>query len=167
MKEESRLSGMWDGGAYFFTNLMLARCLDRNLVATKEFCGYGYVDEFPTNVNFVLQPGLTLSGLVKDTAGMVVSNAMVSLWFYSSRSSLRVDPPLAKTDESGRFRIPALPRGWNYYLDDGVTKKGYKPTGGALKAEDSNWDHYEFWTFVMRPEGQQVPGIDLGFQVKP
>ena len=135
MKEEARLSGVWDGGAMAPTNLIVARCLERNLVATKEFCG---LNEFPTKVNFVLQPGLTLSGLVKDTDGRPVSDAMVSLRFYSFGSRLRVDPPLARTEETGRFRIPALPRGWNYYFDYGVTKKGYKPTGGL---KDGGLDH--------------------------
>jgi hypothetical protein len=85
------------------TNCMLARDLERNLAAIQEFSGT------PSNVSFILQPGVTLAGSVQDTKGAPVSNALVDLRLNASGWNGRVVPLLPKAEAQGSSSTFAWP----------------------------------------------------------
>jgi protocatechuate 3,4-dioxygenase beta subunit len=156
----TREFGFWSG-PISPTNFVMARSLERNLVAIQEF------DVFPTDLDLTLQPGITLSGSVKDTEGAPVTNATVDISMLSGHSFARLWPHPIKVDAQGSFTFPALPQGREYYFFQGITAKGHGTAGGHLKAEDSKTNHYEFPAFVLKRANQILAGQVLGQDGKP
>jgi protocatechuate 3,4-dioxygenase beta subunit len=150
----------WDG---FIspTNFILARSLERNLAAIQEF------DTIPNSLDLTLQPGITLSGSVKDPDGVPVTNATVDIRIESGRSSRQMGPPLIKVDAQGSFVIPAMPQGRTYYFFNDINAKGYGTAGGILKDVDSKTNHYEFPAFVLKRADRKLAGQILGRDGKP
>jgi protocatechuate 3,4-dioxygenase beta subunit len=164
----SRETMAWDG-EISPTNFILARSLERNLAAIQEFAA------FPTNLDLTLQPGITLSGSVKNSEGAPVTNATVNLSILAGGSIPKLSPRPTKVDAQGSFTFPALPQGREYYFFQGITAKGSGTAGGRLKAEDSKTNHYEFPAFVLEradrilagrvldEDGHPLAGADVRF----
>jgi protocatechuate 3,4-dioxygenase beta subunit len=151
-------------GAFDPENWLMARSLDRNLVAIQEFEGT------PTNLDLNLQPGFTLSGSVKDTKGAPVSNALVKLSFGPGGASMRqLGPQPVMADAHGSFSIPALPQAWIYgFLNNGITAKGYGWVGGYfVTINNTQTNHYEFPAFVLKPADRDLAGQVLDSDSKP
>jgi protocatechuate 3,4-dioxygenase beta subunit len=130
-------------GAVQRTNLILARNSRDNLAAIHEF------DVFPTNLDLTLQPGITLTGLVQDTEGTPVTNATVPIG--------RLLPHPTKVDVQGRFSIPALPQGRQYFIE-GVTAKGYGTTSRGVLANNTFVSRYEFPPLVLKRADRRLEG---------
>jgi hypothetical protein len=127
-----------------WTNFVMARSLDRNLAAIAEF-------EFPpTNLDFTLSPGLTLTGSVKDPNGNAITNATVNMCFYMQYVCPLFEKPVP-VDNRGRFSIPALPQGGDYSCFHGVTAPGYSFANGQVNAAHTMTNRYEFPPFVLSP----------------
>ena len=142
------------------TNCLMARDFARNLAAIQGFSGT------PQNMDLNLQPGITLSGFVKDAKGAPMSNTEVNLIFLSGHSAPRLSLRPLQTDAQGAFSIPALPQGCDYYL--ALTNvPGYGPAGGQLLAKDAQTNRYEFPTFVLKPADRKLAGHVLGPDGKP
>jgi len=157
----SREDYYWEG-PISPTNFILARSVERNLAAIQEF------DEFPTNLDLDLHPGITLSGSVKDPGGAPVTNATVDLRLESAYSSAVVGPPPIKVNEQGAFVLPAMPQGRPYYFSEGITAKGYGTMHGYyLKAEDTRTNRYEFPAFVLKRADRRLAGQVVGLDGKP
>jgi protocatechuate 3,4-dioxygenase beta subunit len=132
----------------------MARSLERNLAAIQEF------DTIPTELDLTLEPGITLSGCVKDTHGAPVTSAMVELRILSANSAPSLDPQPARVDAQGCFSFPALPRGRQYSV--AASARGYGMASGELEAEDAKPGHYEFPTLVLKEAGLRLAGQVLG-----
>ncbi len=127
------------------TNFLMARDFRRNLAAIQEFAA------IPTNLDLELQPGITISGSVKDTNGIPITPASVDLGILSGGFLEELEPQPIEVDSQGRFSISALPQGRGYWLHDGIKAPSYVPGSGQLKAEDSRTNHFEFPPFVLVP----------------
>jgi ankyrin repeat protein/protocatechuate 3,4-dioxygenase beta subunit len=181
IRQVSNRNFFWDG-VINPTNFVMAQELKRNLAVVQEFGtdertfnGLGII---PTNLDLMLQPGITLSGSVKDSGGAPVTNATVDISMLSGHSFARLWPRPFKVDAQGSFTIPALPQGREYYFFQGITAKGYGTAGGQLKAEDSKTNHYDFPAFVLEradrilagqvldEDGHPIAGADVRFNGK-
>ena len=160
IRQDSRGFGFWDGPINS-TNFVMARDLERNLSVIQEF------DKIPNNLDLTLQPGITISGSVKDTDGKPITSASVELRILSGHSITKVVEQPIKVDDQGSFSVPALPQGREYYFFDGIKAKGYGVGGGRLKAEDTKTNHYEFPAFVLKQADRKLAGQVLGRDSKP
>jgi protocatechuate 3,4-dioxygenase beta subunit len=164
----SRETGGWDG-IICPTNCVLARSLERNLAAILEF------DRIPTNLDLTLQPGITFSGVVTDTNGAPITNAVVNISMEYGRMLPGVLPSPMPVDARGAFFIPALPQGRQYGISDGITAKGYGTGYKYVPEKETHTNRYEFPTFVLKRanlmlagkvldmDGNPLPGASVGF----
>ena len=133
------------------TNSIIARDLGRNLAAAQDF------HMTTTNVDMVLQPGITLSGFVKDIEGAPISGAEVRLLFQGSSQNVLLEGQLIKVNEAGHFSVSALPRGREFYIS-GVTAKGYGCDNKIVRAKDTQTNHYELSPFVLKRADKNIAG---------
>lgn len=146
-------------GQPILTNCIMARDLEKNFAAVKAF------HVAVTNVDLILQPAITLSGSVKNTEGMPVSGAEIGLGFVSAPYGHYMRPPF-KANEQGQFSIPALPPGTEYWIS-GITAKGYGSSTATMKAKDTQTNHYEFPTLVLKHADRILAGRVLDSNGKP
>ena len=148
------------------TNFVMAQDFQRNLAVVQEFGtderSFNGLGIIPSNLDLTLQPGITLSGSVKDTKGAPVTNATVDISMLSGHSFARLWPRPVQVDARGIFSFPALPQGREYFFFQWITAKGYGTAGGNLKAEDSKTNHYEFPAFVLKRADRILAGQVLG-----
>jgi protocatechuate 3,4-dioxygenase beta subunit len=170
MKEDSRGFGGWDG-PISPTNFVMAQDFPRNLAAIQEFGtddrNFNALEIIPSNLDLTLQPGITLTGSVKDTEGNPVTNATVDIHMLSGHSIARLWPQPVKVDAHGSFTLAALPQGREYEFWDGINAKGYGTTNGRLEDKDSKTNHYELPAFVLKRADRQLAGQVLGSDGKP
>ncbi len=159
-QKSSGLWGFWDG-PMCMTNFIMARDLEKNLAAIEEFAGT------PRNVDLTLQPGITLSGLVKDIQGAPVSNATVEMRFLCGDSIRKVEERPTQADSQGLFSIPALPQGRDYYVFNDVTAKGYGTAFGRVDAKNTKTNRYEFPAFVLKAANRKLAGRVVDGDGKP
>ncbi|MGD1084548.1 MAG: carboxypeptidase regulatory-like domain-containing protein [Verrucomicrobiota bacterium] len=136
------------------TNCVLARDLGRNLAAVHE------MSENPTNLDLNLQPGIILSGFVKDTKGAPITNALVNLGFYNRWTGgqwYELAPRPVPVDAQGLFSIPALPRGHMFVIDP-VTAKGYGSTSLYLSTNFTQTNYFEFHETVLKTADRKLAG---------
>jgi protocatechuate 3,4-dioxygenase beta subunit len=155
----SRETGLWVGWI-IDTNCVMARDPGRNLVALQGF------DKVPANLDLDLQPGITLSGSVKDTDGAPVTNARVDLRFLLNGSLPQWTPRPATVNAQGSFSIPAMPQGRDYFIYQ-VIAKGCGTGRAEVKAEETKTNHYEFPAIVLKQTGRKLAGQVLGVDGKP
>jgi protocatechuate 3,4-dioxygenase beta subunit len=169
---ESRRIGFWSGPINPISFVM-ARDLKRNLAAIQEIGSTNSdffnakIEPIPTNLDLVLQPGIRLTGSVKDTDGAPVTNATVDISMLSNRSISRLWPQPAKVDAQGVFTLPALPQGREYEFWQGINAKGYGTAYASVQAKDTSTNHYELPVFVLKRADRQVAGQVLGRDGKP
>ena len=87
------------------------------------------------------------------------------LQFVSEGYVPEIRPPF-KLTENGQFSIPALPQGVEYGIV-GIMAKGYGSTNAAVKAKDTQTNHYEFPTFVLKHANRTLAGRVLDSYGKP
>jgi protocatechuate 3,4-dioxygenase beta subunit len=164
----SRENESWEGISCP-TNCVLARSLERNLAAIREF------DRIPTNLDLTLQPGITFSGALTDTNGAPITNAVVNIGMEYGRMTPKVLPSPMPVDARGTFSIPALPQGRNYGFFDAITAKGFGTGYKSVQEKDTHTNRYEFPTFVLKRanlilagrvldlDGNPLPGASVEF----
>jgi protocatechuate 3,4-dioxygenase beta subunit len=159
---QQKSSGLWDAwtGPVNKTNFIMARDLEKNLVAIKEFAGT------PGNVDLTLQPGIILSGSVKDIQGAPVNNATVEIRILTGDSLEMVEQSPAKVNAEGLFSIFALPQGREYSAWQ-VTANGYGTAFGRVEARDTKANRYEFPTFVIKRANRKLAGRVVDINWKP
>ncbi|MGD0411793.1 MAG: hypothetical protein ABSC18_08800 [Verrucomicrobiota bacterium] len=144
------------------TNFILARSLQRNLVDFVEFV------QIPGNLDLTLQPGITLSGCVKDTAGAPISGATAEVRFLEAGSIARVEERPAPVDAQGAFAIAALPQGREYSLMiSGIRSADYGISTAQMNGALTRTDHYEFPPFVLKRANLVLAGHVVGLDGKP
>ena len=148
------------GGLGRPSNLILARSLERNLAAIREF------ETIPTNLDLTLEPGLTLSGCVKGTDGKPVTSALVDLSIHSLPWLPKVDPRPAHVDALGRFALPALPQA-RRYLVAAFTYQGYGRASAELAPYDAKPGRFDFPPFVLERADRKLAGQVLGPDEQP
>ena len=146
-------------GPIFLTNSIMARDFEKNFAAVQAF------SVMTTNVDLTLQPAITLSGVVKNTEGVPISGAEISLGFVPADYAPEMRPPF-KANDQGQFSIPALPQGIEYWIS-GITAKGYGSGTAIVKAEATQANHYEFPTFVLKHADRILAGRVLDSDGKP
>lgn len=88
---------------------LLARDALHNLAAASELA------ESTTNLDFTLQPGLAITGRVKDPGGRALRTACLRVSLCSSdRMAEAFLSDYFRVDVEGRFRINGLPTGFSY-----------------------------------------------------
>jgi protocatechuate 3,4-dioxygenase beta subunit len=157
-------------------NTIVARDLKRNLAAIEEFIGAS------NNIDLTLLPAITISGSVKDVQGQPVNNAELDFGFltskdeahFNSQSYIPFEVKPVKADGMGVFSISALPQGCDYYIND-IKAEGYGSGRARVEAKNTQTNHYEFPTLVLKkadkilagnvigPDGQPVAGADIDF----
>jgi beta-lactamase regulating signal transducer with metallopeptidase domain/protocatechuate 3,4-dioxygenase beta subunit len=148
-------------GYFNHTNFVLARSLERNLAAIAGFV------ELPSNLDLTLQPGITISGSVKDTESLPVTNTLVDLWVEPWHLKGTVGPLATKVDAQGAFSIPALPQGRRYDLSGGVTAKGYGTVMPVVFEKDTKTNDFKFPPFVLQRADRQLRGQILDGNGRP
>jgi hypothetical protein len=146
-------------GPIILTNCIMARDIEKNYAAVQAF------SVMTTNVDLILQPAITLSGSVKDTEGAPVSGAEIGLGFVSTPYAPLMRPPF-KANERGQYSIPALPQTTEYWIC-GITAKGYGSSTATVKANDTQTNHYEFPTLVLKHANRILTGRVLDSDGKP
>jgi protocatechuate 3,4-dioxygenase beta subunit len=146
-------------GEIIETNSIMARDVERNLAAVREF------HMATTNVDLVLQPAIILSGSVKNTEGVPIVGAELDLGFWD-RMFHKLGAQRVKINELGQFSIPALPQGREYEIID-IAAKGYGSGGERLLAKDTRTNRYEFPTFVLKHADLKIAGRVLDEAGKP
>jgi hypothetical protein len=146
-------------GVIKLTNCIVARDFQRSLAGFQEFTGT------PTNMDLELRPGITLSGMVKDTNGAPLTNAEADIRFRSSSAfalannvTIEFGPRPVKVDAQGKFSIPALPQGGKFFFQGSISAPGYGVKWVGLNAEDVQTNHYEFSAFVLPKADRQLVG---------
>ncbi|MGO8763712.1 MAG: carboxypeptidase regulatory-like domain-containing protein [Limisphaerales bacterium] len=170
IRQNSNRNFAWDG-IINPTNFVMARDFGRNLAAIQEFgpttwTNFDELGMVPSNLDLTLQPGITISGSVKDTDGAPITNVGVNLTVLSGHSFANVENKPLKVDGQGSFSFPALPQGREYDIFN-LTAKGYGSAGASLKAEDAKTNHYEFPPFVLKKASLILAGQVLGVDGKP
>ena len=165
--QDSRGFGFWSGPVNN-TDFILARDLDRNLATIRDFGSTNSdpfnqkIEPLPTNIDLILQPGITISGSVRDTDGSPVTNATVDISMLSSHFIVNLWPQPAKVDAQGMFTLPALPQGREYEFWQGIKAKGYGTAYARVEAKDTETNHYEFPAFVLKRADRKLAGQDSG-----
>ncbi|MFC1760638.1 carboxypeptidase regulatory-like domain-containing protein [Planctomycetota bacterium] len=89
--------------------LLVARYPPSNLAVAE------VIDSNTTAVDLVLQPDLTCSGQIVDTAGVGIRQAMVRLTLSPTRRVFSLSSQ--RCDDQGRFEMTALPPGYTYTVE--------------------------------------------------
>ncbi|MDB6053857.1 MAG: hypothetical protein JWN25_1380 [Verrucomicrobiales bacterium] len=158
-KEISGLHG-WDSWMNP-TNFIMARGFEKNVAAIRVF------SSFPTNLDLILEPGLSLSGTVVDTNGLPIPNAAAELMISVGGPNSKFGTKPITTDSLGKFFIPALPQGHYYFFTKGFTVDGYGMSGGVLLEKDSFTNHHAFPSFVLKKANRILMGKLLDPENKP
>jgi len=97
---------------------LLARHIQRNLVAFKEF------DEDVNNLDIRFEQGAILVGKVVDPSGKGIQNAKIHTIMLTPDGNEPLSPVIVEPDIEGKIEIKALPLGQKYRL--GVRALGYR-----------------------------------------
>jgi hypothetical protein len=126
------------------TNSIMARDFEKNLAAIQKF------DQATTNLDFVLQPAITLTGSVQNALGAPVKDAEVEFRF-SSGDGLALLEPRPKADALGSFSVSALPQEGHYFILE-VKAKDYGSASGSVDAGNTRANSYKFPDLVLNDE---------------
>jgi hypothetical protein len=140
---------------------MVARDLEHNLATGHDF------DETTTNLNLHLQPGLTISTKVVDLDGNPISNAEVYLTISRSFSWSLTIPRVGQSDAQGLVRIPALPQGYQYFLDAWAPGYGTTARRNLIHEADTRTNRLDVPAIVLKRADLKLAGQVLGSDGKP
>ena len=143
-----RYSISWPNGAG--TLVMLARDEQRNLAASHE------VDGTITNVDLLLDQGLTISVRALDTSGRPIPSALATLALVVKNSEWAITRGHAQADEQGRIEIKGVPQGMNYRCI--VTSRGFGMVTAVLPLEATLASRRELPPAVLRVADRRVAG---------
>ena len=136
---------------------LIARDYKRNLALAQT------VDEDTTNLDFRLEPALTVSGRATSAKGKPLAKAEAELTFWSERmgGSLGKATPV---DADGRFEIKTLPVGRRYSVN--VTAKGYGRVTRNV-AQDAASGHIDLEASELALADRRIAGVVLDADDQP
>jgi hypothetical protein len=140
--------------------VLFARDLEHNLATVTDVLATN------THLDLHLQPGLTLTGAVRDAAGRPLTNASVQV-VYSTRNS-RITlwpPPPTNVNARGEFTLNALPQGAAYRVS--VAAAGYGPALAVLSTNETHTRQVRLPVQVLKVLDQQVAGQVVDADGKP
>lgn len=139
---------------------LLGRDPERNLAAIMD------VDAKSANLDLHLQPGLTLSGAVRDADGQPVTNASVSRFvLYQGTHGFFVSQLPTNVNAQGLFSISALPQGVRYELF--LSADGYGNTHAQAPADTTQTNQIQLPATVLKAANRQLAGQVIGSDDKP
>jgi hypothetical protein len=142
------------------TNLVVARDVERNLAAIG---GFSLFSGIPRNLDLTLQPGLCISGSVRDKEGAPVTNATVTPVFNEERSAgdsrfgWGVSLPDVEVDGRGLFTFAALPQGRSGYGVCAVAN-GYGVGNAYIGSAALNTNRCELAPIVLKRADRRLAG---------
>ena len=141
---------------------MVARDLEHNFATGHDF------DETTTNLNLHLQPGLTISTKVVDFDGKPISNAEVYLTISLPFSwSLTIPRDGSQSDVQGLVKIPALPQGYQYFLNAWAPGYGTTARRNLIHEADTRTNRLDVPAIVLKRADLKLAGQVLGSDGKP
>lgn len=146
------------GGMANYQTVLIARDLDRNLAAAVD------VEEDTTNMDLRLEPGLTLAGRVADPDEKPVTNAQVTVMFWTERMGSSFGTPV-KVDAKGAFEIKGLPPGRRYGVSASAT--GFGQDHKTLEAADTATNRVELPILQLPLANLRLAGVVLDAEDKP
>jgi hypothetical protein len=135
-------------------NLLVGRDLERNFVATAK------IDETATNMDLHLQPGLTLSGAVRDNNGAPVKNAIVRLYMGGDDLGSTVGENPVVLSEQATFTVGALPLNRDYSLNG--TAAGFGTAVVLVPATETHVANLQLPVMTLKPADRPLEGVVLG-----
>jgi Carboxypeptidase regulatory-like domain len=133
---------------------LIARQMERKLAAIQP------MDEAATNLDVTLMPAMSVSGLVQDTKGTAVTNAVAYVQLHQENSGFSIGRRPVHSDAHGRIQVDALPMGERYGFY--VSAKGYGSSHEEMDAADPKADHYDFPPLVVNIANRKLAGRVLG-----
>jgi len=133
---------------------LIARHSDRKFAAMQE------MEETTTNLDMTLKPAMSVSGRVQDTKGKAVTNVVAYISLHPGNSSFTISRQPVHSDEQGRIRAEALPRGERYGWY--VSARGYGSAQQEMDAADPKADHYDFPPLIVKLADRKLAGRVLG-----
>jgi hypothetical protein len=148
------------------TDLVVARDVERNLAAIG---GFPWFLDMPRNLDLTLEPGVCVSGSVRDKDGTPVTSATLKLSFTAhgsmesavfGRNVVFWEPlslPPAEADGRGLFNFTALPPGPSDYLVT-ASAKGYGVGTAYIGYSGTNTNRYELVPIVLKRADRRLAG---------
>ncbi len=137
---------------------LVVRDLARNLAATED------LSEDITNLDAVLKPALSISGLVKSGDGSPLAGAQLNLMIKAGNSYQSVDDQMFFADAQGRFEFKCLPPAAEYFVN--ATAKGHGSLQQQVKS-DAETNRLELSPFILKVADQGLAGQVLDEDDKP
>ena len=158
---EGRYSLSWQplNGAVGLQYSLIARDAARNLAVVTD------VDPDTTNKDAQLQPGLTLSGSVQDSAGTVVPGATVTCSANVGNTGFAIENRPIPVDAQGAFELTALPQAVRYNLS--ARAAGYGQATATLQPDQTRTDHVKVPPMILKVADKVVSGKVVGPDDKP
>jgi hypothetical protein len=153
------------GGGKAHEYSLIARDVGHNLAAAHA------IDETTTNLDFHLQPGLTISAKVANSDGKPITNATgnVSIFLGSvssqtagmSETYVKINRLPIRADDQGRVQFSALPQGLRYgvfFRADGYSAS----TVPDIQAADTHTSHLDLPVAVLKAADLILAGRVIG-----
>jgi hypothetical protein len=141
---------------------IVLRDTERDLAAAVQ------VDDTKGPVTVEMTPGVTVTGRLVDSDGRQIANARTTLYMVVPGWRLVIGELLTQVNETGEFRIGAVPRGRSFALDVGAAGYGVRDVrfnteaaGATLELGDVllSRANLQISGMVVDPAGKPVPGV--------
>ena len=114
-----------------------------------------------TRLDLHLQPGLTVSGTVRDARDRPLTNALVELIYFTGNSRIPLLPALpTNVNARGEFNFNALPPRAGYRLK--VTAAGTTPKLLLLSTNETKTKRIQVPALVLKAPDRQISGRVVG-----
>jgi protocatechuate 3,4-dioxygenase beta subunit len=123
------------------------------------------LDKTTTNLDVVLQDGITLSTKVTDTDGRLLTNATATVTLWQGNRGYRVTPQPVTADEHGNLRIAALPQGQKYWVQ--IEATNHDSDTLRMEADETKTNLLKLPPVVLTPTDGEVSGRVLDTDGKP
>jgi hypothetical protein len=136
---------------------LVARDLKRSLALAQS------IDEDTTNLDFCLEPALTVAGRAVAANGKTLTNAEAEVMFWTEHMGSSFGKP-TRVGADGRFEINALPTGRRYGV--AVLAKGYGRVSRNV-IQEAEGRRVELDPFELALADQRIAGVVLNSDDKP
>jgi len=144
-----------NGAAYF----IYARDVERDLAVGQD------LDDTATNLNLRLQPALTLSVKVQDAKDKPIPTATATLIIWSGNMGSSGNQTPATANAQGVIEIKGLAQERRYGVN--IAARGYGTATVIAQAADTQTNHFDFPTTVLKAADRKLAGQVLGLDGKP
>jgi carbon monoxide dehydrogenase subunit G len=136
-----------------------ARDAEQDLAASHD------VEGTTTNLDLRLQPALTLSAKVQDAKGKPIAAAADVLLAYSGNAGFAISQGSASANAQGVIEFKGLPQGRRYSAT--ITARGYGTANLEAQIAQTQTNHFNFPTTVLKAADRKLAGQVLGLDGKP